>query len=85
MSFYLKNVLRAISKAFLQKSNLLSEIQLSAGYIWLFTFNHAKCVSNYNSLLFTASKFDIKSLEEKKNLSLTKVTSQSSKKKKKRL
>lgn len=51
----------------LQKSNLLSEIPLLGGYIWLSTVNHAECVSNYNSLPFTFNKPDIKNLEEKKS------------------
>ena len=63
----------------LQKSNLLSEIPLLGGYIWLSTVNHAECVSNYNSLPFTFNKPDIKNLEEK-NLTLAKVTALSRKK-----
>ena len=50
------------------------------GYIWLSTINHAERVSNYNSFPFTFTKPDIKNLEEKKNLTLARVTTLSKKK-----
>lgn len=66
-----------LTKAFLQKANLLIEIPLFERYIWLFIFNR---VSNYNSFPLTANKLDTKILEEKK-LTSDKVTFLSSIKK----
>ena len=80
ISFYFKMFFEScFLEHSLQKSNLLSEIPLLGGYIWLSTVNHAECVSNYNSLPFTFNKPDIKNLEEK-NLTLAKVTALSRKK-----
>ena len=64
----------------LQKSNLLSEIPLLGGTFGYLLSTMQNVFQAINSLPFTFSKPDIKNLEEKKNLTLAKVTTLSNKK-----